>query len=112
MLAPLTSTLVAFAGLFWIAATLTRHERDVAGTPLSPPMRGALRTGGAALLAAAPLPWMSAVGAPMAITAWLFGALPMAGLAVVLALAYWPRAGAWLSGLAVFLRLADLVRAR
>lgn len=100
----LVSCWLGFAGLFWWAATLHRHERTLGGGPLSETTRRMLRLGGSALLVAAPWPWMLTYDPAMALTAWLFCTLPVAGAAVVLTLAYAPRAGALVSGLHPLLR--------
>ena len=98
MAGPLVSILVGFLGLFWIAASLTRHDRALFGEAAGPGRRAVLRVGGAVLIGLSPLAWIAEAGAPMALSAWLLCGLPISGVLVVLALAFAPRAGLNFSG--------------
>jgi hypothetical protein len=92
-MAPLLTLYLSYAALAALALAMDRHHRQVFGAAPSPGRAAGLRVAGALLLVLAPVPWTAEAGA-MGFVAWLFCALPCAGVALVLLLAWRPRAAA------------------
>ncbi len=81
---------LAFAGFTLIAATMDRHQDDLAPRGLAPRPALAIRLAGFALLGLAMLPGLRLYGTSIGL-AWWCGVLTFAALALALLLTYRPR---------------------
>ncbi|WP_414899583.1 DUF3325 domain-containing protein [Sphingomonas flavalba] len=84
MTALIAALLLLFAGFLAFALAMQRHQRDLAGRPLSRPVSRLARVGGWALLTLALIPLVAGFGAAFGAVLWLALVTPAAMLVVLL----------------------------
>ena len=82
------SALLTCLSLMLFALAIKRHHRQVFGQIPARSRILLLRTAATIALCLAPIPWIARDGLGMSLVTWLFCALPLVGIVVVLLLAY------------------------
>jgi hypothetical protein len=85
------SALLTCVSLILFALAIKRHHRQAFGRIPARSRIWLLRTAATITLCMAPIPWIVRDGLGMSLVTWLFCALPLVGIVVVLLLAYLPQ---------------------